>query len=203
MTKAFTLYALALNNLGHTGEGVKAKNKNCLTRARGAPLRSSPRTDAHSHSQPGKNARCRHRLTRSDGNANSIVRCCPMLGNETSRQCGWLLASTETSAAGQKRSIPRTNSCRWNAFAISEETGRKIGASAPRRFTHCLLRLPRRRFRYGDGRVGWLPTTRHYASGRSSDRSLHRGVAEPGRVCRENRGWSTAWWGAVACATAK
>ena len=54
MTKAFTLYALALNNLGHTGEGVKAKNKNCLTRARGAPLRSSPRTDAHSHSQPGR-----------------------------------------------------------------------------------------------------------------------------------------------------
>lgn len=42
-TKAFTLYALVLNNLGHTGEGVKAKNKNRLTRAytraRGSLLR--------------------------------------------------------------------------------------------------------------------------------------------------------------------
>ena len=45
-------------------------------------------------------------------------------------------------------------------FAISGETGRKIGASAPRWFTHCPLRLPRRRFRNGDGREGWLPTTR-------------------------------------------
>lgn len=33
MTKTFTLYAHRLNNLGHTGEGVKAKNKNRLTRA--------------------------------------------------------------------------------------------------------------------------------------------------------------------------
>ena len=51
-------------------------------------------------------------------------------------------------------------SCLWNAFAISEETGRKIDASAPRRITHCRFRLPRRRFRNGDGREGWLPTTR-------------------------------------------
>lgn len=41
--KAFTLFSLSLNNLEHTGEGVKAKNKNCLTRAytraRGSLLR--------------------------------------------------------------------------------------------------------------------------------------------------------------------
>ena len=33
-TKAFTPYALCHNHLRHTGEGVKAKNENCLTRAR-------------------------------------------------------------------------------------------------------------------------------------------------------------------------
>ena len=141
-------------------------------------------------------------LHEAEGMCDSSDLRCPRLGNETSRQCG-LLASTETSAAGQKRSIPRTNSCRWNAFAISEETGRKIDASAQRRITHCPLRLPRRRFRNGDGRVGWLPTTRCCASGRNLNRNRRRGVAAPGRVCRENRGWSTAWWGAVACATAK
>ena len=110
---------------------------------------------------------------------------------------------TEPSTAAQKRSIPRTNSCRWNAFAISKETGWKIDASAPRRFTHCPLRLPRRRFRNGDGRVGSLPTRWHCASGRNSNRNRRRGAAAPVRVCRENRGWSTAWWGAVACVTAK
>lgn len=33
-TKAFTPYALYHNHLRHTGEGVKAKNENRLTRAR-------------------------------------------------------------------------------------------------------------------------------------------------------------------------
>ena len=33
-TKAFTPYALCHNHLRHTGEGVKAKNENRLTRAR-------------------------------------------------------------------------------------------------------------------------------------------------------------------------
>ena len=33
-TKAFTPYALCHNYLRHTGEGVKAKNENLLTRAR-------------------------------------------------------------------------------------------------------------------------------------------------------------------------
>ena len=99
--KAFTLFSLSLNHFGHTGEGVKAKNKNCLTRAhirarveppcavlRGLmPIRTRSQAERAMPS-PTYSKRWKCQLHR---------RCCPMLGNETSR----LLASTETSAAGQ------------------------------------------------------------------------------------------------------
>lgn len=54
----------------------------------------------------------------------------------------------------KKKHSTDSDGYRWNAFAISEEMEWNIGASAPKRITNCLLRLPRRRFRSGDVPAG-------------------------------------------------